>query len=180
MLVHLLREGNGNLLQYSCLKNPRDSRAGWDAISGVAQSLTRLKRFSSSSSSPFTQFVFVHGCMLSHFSHIQLFMTLRTIAPQVPLPMGFSMQEYWSGLPCPSAGDLPDPEIKPGSPALQADFYQLTHQRMSITISFMKNEIISIVLWEFHFFFQIIKLMASCYRKGYFKPHISARNLSIF
>ena len=35
--------------------------------------------------------------------------------------MGFSSQEYWSGLPFPSPGDLPDPEIEPGSPALQAD-----------------------------------------------------------
>ena len=35
--------------------------------------------------------------------------------------MGFSRQEYWSGLPCPPPGDLPDPGIKPGSPALQAD-----------------------------------------------------------
>ena len=35
--------------------------------------------------------------------------------------MEFSRQEYWSGLPFPSPGDLPDPEIKPGSPALQAD-----------------------------------------------------------
>ena len=44
-----------------------------------------------------------------------------TLACQAPLPMGFSRQEYWSGLPFPSPGDLPDPGIKPGSPALQAD-----------------------------------------------------------
>ena len=41
-----------------------------------------------------------------------------TIAYQVPLSMGFTRQEYWSGLPFPSPGDLPDPGIKPGSPAL--------------------------------------------------------------
>ena len=41
---------------------------------------------------------------------------------------GFSRQEYWSGLPFPSPGDLPDPGIKPRSPALQADFYHLSHQ----------------------------------------------------
>ena len=40
---------------------------------------------------------------------------------QAPLSMGFSRQEYWSGLPCPPPGDLPDPEIKPRSPALQVD-----------------------------------------------------------
>ena len=43
------------------------------------------------------------------------------VACQAPLSMGFSRQEYWSGLPFPSPGDLPDPGIKPGSPALQAD-----------------------------------------------------------
>ena len=41
--------------------------------------------------------------------------------PVDPLSMGFSRQEYWSGLPFPSTGDLPEPDIKPGSPALQAD-----------------------------------------------------------
>jgi len=41
-----------------------------------------------------------------------------TVAYQVPLSMGFSRQEYWSGLPFPSAGDLPDPGIEPQSPAL--------------------------------------------------------------
>ena len=41
---------------------------------------------------------------------------------QAPLSMGFSRQEYWTGLPFPSPGDLPDPGIKPGSPALQADY----------------------------------------------------------
>ena len=43
------------------------------------------------------------------------------LAPQAPLSMGFSRQEYWSGLPCPSPWDLPNPGIKPRSPALQAD-----------------------------------------------------------
>ena len=44
-----------------------------------------------------------------------------TVACQAPLSMEFSRQEYWSGLPFPSPGDLPDPGIVPGSPALQAD-----------------------------------------------------------
>ena len=44
-----------------------------------------------------------------------------TVAHQAPLSMGFSRQEYWSELPFPSPGDLPDPGIKPRSPALQAD-----------------------------------------------------------
>ena len=44
-----------------------------------------------------------------------------TVARQAFLSMGFSKSEYWSGLPCPPPGDLPDPGIKLGSPALQAD-----------------------------------------------------------
>ena len=49
------------------------------------------------------------------------FVTPGTVALQAPLSMGFSRQEYWSGLPCPSPGNLPDSEIKPMSPALQVD-----------------------------------------------------------
>ena len=52
---------------------------------------------------------------------VQFFVTPWTVARQAPLSMEFSRQEYWSGLPCPSLGDLPHPGIKPGSPALQAD-----------------------------------------------------------
>ena len=48
-------------------------------------------------------------------------MTLWTVAYQAPPSMGFFRQEYWSGLPFPSPGDLPEPGVKPGSPALQAD-----------------------------------------------------------
>ena len=44
-----------------------------------------------------------------------------TVASQAPLSTGFSRHEYWSGLPFPSPGDLPDPGIEPRSPALQAD-----------------------------------------------------------
>ena len=47
--------------------------------------------------------------------------TSWTVARQAPLSIGFSRQEYWSGLPFPSPGDLSDPGIKPGSPELQAD-----------------------------------------------------------
>ena len=47
--------------------------------------------------------------------------TPRTVAYQAPQSMEFSRQEYWSGLPFPSPGDLPDPGIKPESPTLQAD-----------------------------------------------------------
>ena len=54
-------------------------------------------------------------------SRVWLFVTPWTVAYQAPPSMGFSRQEYWSGVPFPSPGDLPDPGIEPGSPALQAD-----------------------------------------------------------
>ena len=54
-------------------------------------------------------------------SCVRLFATAWTVAHQAPLSMEFSRQEYWSGLPFPSPGDLLDPGIEPGSPALQAD-----------------------------------------------------------
>ena len=60
-------------------------------------------------------------CMLSCFSHVRLCVTLCTVAHQAPLSMGFSIKEYWSGLPCPSPRDLTDSGIDPVSPALQAD-----------------------------------------------------------
>ena len=60
----------------------------------------------------------VHAQLLSY---VQLFATSWTVAHQAPLSMRFSREEYWSGLPCPSPGDLPDPGIEPRFPALQVD-----------------------------------------------------------
>ena len=51
----------------------------------------------------------------------------RTVACRAPLSMGFSRQEYWSGLLFPSPGDLPNPGIEAGSPALQADSLPLSY-----------------------------------------------------
>ena len=62
--------------------------------------------------------------MLSHFSCVRLFVTPCSAAYQAPLAMGFSRQEYWSGLPCPPPGDLSDPGTElesAASPALQVD-----------------------------------------------------------
>ena len=67
-----------------------------------------------------------YTCVLSCFSHVWLFVTLWTIACQVPLSMAFSRQEHWSGLPFPSARDLPDTGNKPTSltsPALAGGFF---------------------------------------------------------
>jgi len=55
----------------------------------------------------------MHACVLNHFSHVQLSATLQTVACQAALSTGFSRQEYWSGLPFPTPGDLPDPRIEP-------------------------------------------------------------------
>ena len=64
--------------------------------------------------------------MLSCFHHVQFFVTPQTIARQPPLSTGFSRQEYWSGLPYPPPGDLPDPGIEHmslTSPALAGGFF---------------------------------------------------------
>ena len=60
------------------------------------------------------------ACVKS-LSRVQLFATPWTVAYQAPPFMGFSRQEYWSGLSFPSPGDLPNPGIKPVSPEFQAD-----------------------------------------------------------
>ena len=57
------------------------------------------------------------------FSHVRLCVTPWTVAYQAPLSIGFSRQEYWSGLPFPSPGDLPNPGIEPRSTALQAECF---------------------------------------------------------
>ena len=70
------------------------------------------------------------ACMLSYFCLVQLYATLWTVAHQAPLSMRFSRQEYWSVLPCPTPGDLPDPGLEPTSPMvllLQANSLQLSY-----------------------------------------------------
>jgi len=116
-------EGNGNPLQYSCLENPRDGRAWWVAIYGVAQSQTQLKWLSSRSSSKL--------CIQWHGKNqkvkvkaAQYCLTLfdpMDCSCQAPLAMEFSRPEYWSGLPCPPPGNLPNPGIRPRSLTLQVD-----------------------------------------------------------
>ena len=69
---------------------------------------------------PFVSGVPVKGKVKS-LSRVRLFATQWTVAYQAPLSMGFSGQEYWSGLPFPSPGGLPDPGIEPRSPSLEAD-----------------------------------------------------------
>ena len=85
--------------------------------------------------------------VLSRFSCVQLFATPWTIAYQVSLSMGFSRQEYWSGLPFPPPRDLPNPGIKPESPvapALQAHSSPLSHQGSS-----KRSLVLPILLFSF-------------------------------
>ena len=66
------------------------------------------------------------ACVLSRFNRVQLFVTPWTVDRQAPPSMGFSRQEYWSGLPCPPPGTLPNPGSKPTSltsPALAGGFF---------------------------------------------------------
>ena len=81
--------------------------------------------------------------LLSRFIHARLFATLWTVAHQTPLSMGFSSQGYWSGLPGPRPGDLPDPGIDPGclmAPALAGRFFttSTTWEAHSILITSLK------------------------------------------
>ena len=72
----------------------------------------------------------VSMCGVFMLSHIRLFATAWTVTRQAPLSMGFSRQEYWSSLPFPAPGDLPNPGIQPLSPvapALQVDSLLLSH-----------------------------------------------------
>ena len=102
-------EGNGIPLQYSCLENPMD-RGGWEAtVHGVAKSQPQL--------SDFTFFSFFHSrdevtlasrsCVSISCSVASDSATAWTVASQAPLSMGFSRQEYCSGVPSPSPGICP-------------------------------------------------------------------------
>ena len=62
-------------------------------------------------------------CALSSFSRVQLFALIWTVAHQTPLSFGFYRQEYWSGLPFPFSGDLPDTRIKPMSSEMATGFF---------------------------------------------------------
>ena len=81
--------------------------------------------------------------MLSRFGHVRFFPTLCTVACQASLSMGFSRQEYWSGLPFPPPGDLLDPGIKPtclASPALAGKFFTISATWEVLTYSIKQSE----------------------------------------
>ena len=84
-------------------------------------------------------YVYVCVCVCELLSHVQLFATPWTVAYQAPLSMVFSRQEYWSGLPFPSPGDLPQPGIKPSSPALASGFFTTEPPGKPIIVRFVSK-----------------------------------------
>ena len=77
-------------------------------------------------------------CVPSRFGRVWLLMTPWTVARHAPLSLGFSRQDYWSGLPCPSPVDLPDLGIKPASPTLAGDLPPVTTGRTLICLGWVK------------------------------------------
>ena len=86
-------------------------------------------------------------CVLSHFSCVWLFVTSWTVACQAPLSMGFCWEEYWSGLPCPPPGDLPDPGTELESPVLLADSLpvELAGKPIALTIWIFVGKVMSLL-----------------------------------
>ena len=103
-------EGKGYQLQYSGLDNSMDC-----IVHGVTKSWTQLSNFH------FTWGAFGYGRVKVSVTQSSDSATPWTVALQAPLFMGFSRQEYWSGLPFPSPGDFLYPGTEPMSPALQAE-----------------------------------------------------------
>ena len=122
-------EGNGNPLQYSCLENPRDRGTWWATVHGVAKSRTRLSDLTLNFS----------ACLFSWF---WLFTTPWTTARQAPLSMECSRQEYRSGMPFLSPGDLSDPRINPSLLCLlNRQAYPLPMCHLGSTPSLALNQI---------------------------------------
>ena len=111
-------EENGKPLQYSCLENPMNSMKRQKDRT-LNDELPRLVGAQYATGKEWRNNSRKNDVKL--LSRVRLFGIPWTVAYQAPPSMGFSRQEYWSGLPFPSAGDLPDPGFEPGSPVLQAD-----------------------------------------------------------
>ena len=107
---------------------------------------TKVRLKPSPLSSELLKAPWVHVCMLSCLTRVQLFVTPWTVACQAPLSMGFSRQEYWSKLPCLTLGDLPNLGIKPKSltsPILAGGFFTI-----STTYCFqVSHSVVSDSLW---------------------------------
>ena len=99
-------------------------------LSQVFASLEKLSAVKSESRKNWSKFEVTcpNFCKEKSLSRVRLFVTPWTVAYQAPPSMGFPKQEYWSGLPFPSQGDLPDPGIESRFPALQTGSLSLSHQ----------------------------------------------------
>ena len=89
-------------------------------------------------------------CCAQSLSHVQLCVTLWTTAHQAPLSMGFSRQEYWSGLPCPPPGDLPNPGMNLGLPHCRQNLFCLNCQVIAglfVTPQTWKATAVALTLW---------------------------------
>ena len=121
-------------------------------------------------------------CVLSHFSCFQLFVTLWTVAHQAPLSVGFSRQEYWSGLPFPSPGDLPNLGIEPvslTSPALGGGFFTTSATWEAPTRKFAPNAragwaVLEVLAWR-----EVDLSLSSVSTWTLSSPHTSANKTSI-
>ena len=91
-------------------------------------------------------YFYIYVCVCESFSHVQLLVTPWTIAHQAPLSMEFSRQEYWSGLPFPSPGDLLNPGIDPGLPYCRQILDCLNHQGSPFSDKVMKYMYIKIYI----------------------------------
>ena len=89
--------------------------------------------------------------------------SLRPMDHQAPPSMGFSRQEYWSGLPFPSPGDLPDPGIKPRSPALQADALTSAPPGKPLLKWYINNRTLNSQLWVLCSFYKKWTRVGCCY-----------------
>ena len=104
------------------MRGQKGQRCGWGQMKGSDP--VKKKGVATDEACAITpvNWLLTHKCgEMKSLSRVQLFATPWTVACQTSPFMGFSRQKYWSGLPYPSPGDPPNPEIKPGSPALQAD-----------------------------------------------------------
>ena len=119
--------GNGNPLLHTCLEISMVRGAQRAIIHGVAKSQTQLSARARAQESICLYYLSTYNTsmllLLSCFSRVRLCTTPLTAAHQAPLSIGFSGQEYWSGLPCPPPGDLPNKGTEMGPPALQARFF---------------------------------------------------------
>ena len=103
--------------------------------------------------------------VLSSFRRVWLFVTPWIAVRQAPLSMGFSRQEYWSGLPCPPPGDLSNLGTEPESPASQADSLTLGHQGSPQTLGFLN---LPVLVTDFtgsvliHHSYPPLQFLASC------------------